>query len=168
MKELSHGNSEAFEVLYDRYFDKLTWFAQQFTSNLPVAEDLVQEVFMKIIENPNLFNSEQTFSTWVYTMVANKSKNYLRDTKNRQTLLENQHNPIGTHMHSTIDYQKLEHELQKAIKEMKDKDKTIYHLRFEQELPIKEIALITQIPEGTVKSSIFYLLQKLSQKLKDF
>ncbi len=168
MKELSYGNSEAFEVLYDRYFDKLTWFAQQFTSNLPVAEDLVQEVFMKIIENPNLFNSEQTFSTWVYTMVANKSKNYLRDTKNRQTLLENQHNPNSTHMHSTIDYQKLEHALQKAIKEMKDKDKTIYHLRFEQELPIKEIALITQIPEGTVKSSIFYLLQKLSQKLKDF
>jgi RNA polymerase sigma-70 factor (ECF subfamily) len=168
MKALSYGNSEALEVLYDRYFDKLTWFAQQFTSNLQIAEDLVQEVFMKIIESPNSYDSNKTFSTWIYTLVANKSKNYLRDTKNRQMLLESQNIPNSTQMHSNIDYQKLENELQKAILEMKDKDKTIYHLRFEQELPIKEIALITQIPEGTVKSSIFYLLKKLSQKLKDF
>lgn len=48
------------------------------------------------------------------------------------------------------------------------KEKTIYTLRFEQELSIKEIADIMNIPEGTVKSGIYYLLKKFTPHLKDF
>jgi RNA polymerase sigma-70 factor (ECF subfamily) len=168
MQLLKDGNSQAFEVLYERYFDKLTWFAQQFTFELHAAEDIVQEVFMKLIERPQLFDTQKTFSTWIFTLVANRGRNYIRDHKNRQELLHKNSHEAITHIQPIFDYQKLTAELAKALQAMPEKDRSIFHLRFEQELPIKEIASITQIPEGTVKSSIFYLLKKLSQKLKDF
>lgn len=166
MQEVRKGNRQAFEHLYDRYFDKLVWFARQFVGDLHLAEDIVQEVFIKIIEQPELFDINQRFSTWVYTLTANRCKNLLRNEQNRTALMMKEQFPEETHMQHRYDERLYREAIASVIDTCSDKEKTLFVLRFEHDLPVKEIARVTELPEGSVKSGIYYLLKKLTQKIK--
>jgi RNA polymerase sigma-70 factor, ECF subfamily len=168
MQLLGKGNKAAFEILYERYFDKLTWFAQQYTHDLHSAEDMVQDVFIKLIEHPERFDANKKFSTWVYSITGNRCKNLLRDTENRSHLLNSQSQANQTESHSLHDLELIKKEIRNEFKGMNEKEKSLFVLRFEHELPIKEIAEITQLPEGSVKSGIYYLLKKLAKNLNRF
>lgn len=168
MQELSAGEASALEILYERYFDKLTWFASGFTKDKTQAEDVVQEVFMKIIEQPHSFNLNQKFSTWVFTLTANRCKNLLRDYTNQQDLAQKNSFEQHTETHSLHDLNLLQTEIRQGLSDLNEKEKAIFNLRFNHNLPLKEIAQIIQIPEGSVKSGLFHLLKKLSKKLSVF
>lgn len=168
MKRAMTGDRKAFEQLYDRYFDKLVWFARQYLSDQHSAEDIIQEVFIRIIEQPERYDPSKKFSTWVYTIVANRCKNVLRDTRNRQDLLSRQSFSGLSEMHHQYDYRKLRDKMKELFGAMNEREKTLFVLRFEHELPLKEIAEITGSPQGTVKSGIHYLLKKLSNHLNAF
>lgn len=170
MQLVCKGDRAAFELLYDRYFDKLVWFARRFIDDVQKAEDAVQDVFIKIIENPGLFDEHKRFSTWVYTVTGNSCKNILRNEQNRQRILQENAGtgePSTTLQHS-LDYKILKQRINAVYEELSEKEKNIYVLRFEHELSIKEIAKIINIPEGSVKSGIYYLLKKVAVHLKDF
>src|SRR5688572_22122199 len=86
MLQVRTGNRVAFEILYDRYFDRLVWFAQRFIEDVQKSEDAVQEVFVKIIEKPQLYDSTKRFSTWLFTVTANVCRDIIRNEKNRARL----------------------------------------------------------------------------------
>jgi RNA polymerase sigma-70 factor (ECF subfamily) len=171
MLSICKGDRVAFEMLYDRYFNKLVWFAQRFIDDLQQAEDAVQEVFVKIIEKPERFDGDKKFSSWIYTVTGNTCRNILRDTGNRSRILQEhiapgiEHNTDQQHQ---LDYELLRKKIRSAYKELNEKEKNIFVLRFEQELSIREIAEIMSIPEGSVKSGIYYLLKKFTTHLKAF
>ena len=169
MRMLAKGKREALEELYQRYFKKLIWFAKGFLNDDQFAEDLVQDIFIKIIEKPTQFNPDKKFSTWVYTVTANLCRQNIRNVKNRERILEEE-NHIRESKTDTefIDVKLLKERVAEVFEQLSEKDKNIYNLRFVEELPIKEIAEILQIPEGSVKSGIYYLLKKFSYHLKDF
>ncbi len=163
MLQQSKGNKKAFALLYERYFDKLVWYANDYVHDMTKAEDIVQDVFMKLIASPEKFDETKTFSTWIYTVTANRAKNILRHEKTRLHHVQKhkEHQTIGTSkLHHNIDTKHLHQQLQTVYASLSDKEKTMYALRFEQQLSIKEIALHMNIPEGSVKSGIFYLLKK--------
>lgn len=165
------GNRRAFELLYERYFNKLVWFGLSFIENRQKTEDAVQEVFIKIIENPGLFDTDRKFSTWIYTLTSNACKNIVRNEQNRFDLLKENTSLTNSHSASTdhfIDQQILKQRIKKGFNTLTEKEKNVFVLRFEQELSIKEIAGIMSIPEGSVKSCIYYLLKKLATHLKEF
>ena len=171
MERISKAERIAFEVLYDRYFNKLVWFARGFVEDVQSAEDIVQEVFIKLIERPEQFDQSKTFSTWIYVVTSNKCKQGLRDQKNRLRILEENVLPYvdkNSQLNESSDFKLLRERIQVIFAGLSEKEKNIYSLRFEQELGIKEISVIMDIPEGSVKSGIYYLLKKLSQQLKDF
>lgn len=159
------GNKLAFELLYERYFQKLVWYANQLVNNPEAAEDIVQEVFIKIIETPEKFDLNRTFSTWIYTITTNLSRNYNRNQKFRKDFSK-QHiddpEMRSSRLHHTLDAKLLTEQLKDIFSQLNEKEKSIYLLRFEQQLSIREIATIMNIPEGSVKSGIFYLLKKYS------
>lgn len=165
------GDRRAFEMLYDRYFDKLVWFARGFVKDEQMAEDIVQEGFLKIIKQPELFDPGKKFSTWIYTLVGNACKNAIRNDQNRNRLMQEEIKPMyntSVIMHHQVDYSLLKKEITILVETLSEKEKSIYVLRFEQEMSIAEIADILDIPEGSVKSGIYYLLKKLSHHLKEF
>jgi RNA polymerase sigma-70 factor (ECF subfamily) len=168
---IGKGNRKAFEMLYDRYFEKLVSFAFRICGDTHQAEDTVQEVFIQIIEKPGQFQTDKKFSTWVYTITGNASRNVLRNTQNRARLAQENATsflPKNTEITHHFDYRLLREKLESIYQDLNDKEKNIFILRFEQELSIREIADIVNIPEGSVKSGIFYLLKKLSYHLKEF
>ncbi len=168
MSLILKGNKIAFELLYERYFDKMVWYAYSFMQNTQSAEDIVQEVFIRIMQAPERFDVNRTFSTWVYHVTANLCKNRLRDEKLRnRALKENlpsaEHISVGMNHQADILY--LQRLLKEKFESLSEKERNIFTLRFEQELPIKEISAIMDIPEGSVKSGIYYLLKKYANIL---
>ncbi|MBK7692691.1 MAG: RNA polymerase sigma factor [Bacteroidetes bacterium] len=161
MRLLLKGNKLAFELLYERYFDKMVWYAFGYLNDIPKAEDIVQEVFIKIIQAPEKFDVNKKFSTWIYTITGNRCKNQLRDERNQQLPLTE---AIGSNWsvapQSHVDVNYLRQILDEKFESLSEKEQQIFTLRFSQQLSIREIAAIMNIPEGSVKSGIFYLLKK--------
>lgn len=170
MIAVSKGNRKAFELLYDRYFQKLVYFGKGLLyGDEALAEDMVQEAFLKIIRQPDSFDTTKKFSTWIYTVVRNQCFNHVRNELNRQRLLSrNYFVETVFNTHANVDAKMLQQKMAALFETFNEKEKTIFILRFQQELSIKEIAAIAEIPEGSVKSGIYYLLKKLSLHLKDY
>jgi RNA polymerase sigma-70 factor (ECF subfamily) len=136
------------------------------------AQDFLQDMFMKIIEKPDLFDTSKKFSTWIYTVATNLCRNDIRNTMTRARLLDEsgmgQDDFFHEAHHSHIDHGQFRRELQDIYNELNERDRAIFVLRFQHELPVKEIAAILGCPEGTVKSGTYYLLKKIAQQLPHF
>ena len=162
------GNKIAFELLYERYFNKMVWYANSFLDDIPSAEDAVQEVFIKIIQAPEKFDINRTFSTWIYHVTANHCKNRLRQERLRSETVRDQFNDTSlqtVQLNHQADMAYLQQILKDKFESLSEKERQIFTLRFEQQLPLKEIATILEIPEGSVKSGLYYLLKKYAHIL---
>lgn len=171
VKLISQGHKQALEVLYDRYFDRLVKFANSYLFDETKAEDIAQESFIKLIEKHEYFDYSRKFSTWFYTLTGNLCKQTLRNDKNRLRILKEEvmtGMPETGIMYIESDRKILSQKISTIYNCLSEKEKNIYTLRFENELSIKEIADILNIPEGSVKSGVFYLLKKFAHHLKDF
>ena len=163
MIHIRKGNKIAFALLYERYFDKMVWYAYRFLQHTENAEDVVQEVFIKIIKQPEQFYINRTFSTWIYHVTANLCKNILRSQKHQQQTIvfaDDVEESAMINSHHQTDMRYLQQLLQEKFDSLSDKEKTIFKLRFENQLAIKEIAQQMNIPEGSVKSGLYYMLKK--------
>ncbi|MCE3259969.1 MAG: hypothetical protein K0S12_1610 [Bacteroidetes bacterium] len=149
MAAAGKGDRKAFETLYHRYFDRLVRFSYSFMNDTQRSEDVVQEVFVRIIEKPELFDVTRKFSTWVYIVTGNECKQQLMKEQNRLRLLKQEVLPkkaTSSEMHHDTDH-----------KSLKEKLNVIYSK-----------LTITGAPEGSVKSGIYYLLKKISDQLKEY
>lgn len=164
------GNQKAFEMLFDRYNRQLIRFAYRYFHEVQQCEDIVQEVFMKVIERPELFQKGKRFAPWIYTMTANACKNAVRNQSNRKRILDQdiKHETM-TEMKAGLmhDNAVIRNRIREALGEMNDREQQMFVLRFEHELTMSDIGEILSIPEGTVKSGIYYMLKKMALKLKD-
>ncbi|HHT23780.1 MAG TPA: sigma-70 family RNA polymerase sigma factor [Bacteroidales bacterium] len=171
MSLLIEREKQAFDELYIRYSKQmLNYFYRMLYFDKERAEDMLHDLFLKIIEKPYLFNTEKKFSTWIYTVAGNMLKNEFRDVQihgnhekaygnEQETRIENEQK-----VDSKLFLASLNKELDKFDSELKQ----IFVLRYFDEMSIKEIAEIANCPEGTVKSRLFYMNKKLSVSLAAF
>ena len=96
------GRPGAFQELYDRYRDRLVHFITRKTGDPDRAQDLVQEAFIRVTRHLHRFDTSKKFSTWVYTIASNLSKNELRNRSRSPLVLfqrltnnwEDDHRPL--------------------------------------------------------------------------
>ena len=169
IKEIECANEAAFNLLYERYSTKLfRYFFRLLGNDRSKAEDFLQELFIKVLNNAHAFSAAQKASTWLYTIATNMCKNEWRNTENRQRLMrqfeawEHQSKSVLDKLESN----NLTQILDKLMSQLEEEEHLVLQLRFQQELSIKEIAAIMNIPEGTVKSKLFYLLKRIAKQLK--
>lgn len=165
MQFIKRGKEAAFDELYARYADKLYgYFYKMLWQDDEKANDFTQEVFLKIIEKPHLFDTSKRFSTWVFTMANNLCKNEYRKNTNRQKA----YNGFSILQDEMTEYniQQLDNELfinkiNEAIETLEAHHKSCFLLRYKQELSVKEISKIINCPEGTVKSRLYHATKKI-------
>src|ERR1700712_473931 len=76
---IADGKEKAFTELYERYSKKMLYFFyQRLYQDKQKAQDFLQDLFLKILEKPQLFNADKKFKTWIYTLAANMCKNEYR------------------------------------------------------------------------------------------
>lgn len=162
---LSGGEQAAFDELYNRYATPiLNFFYRMLNHDRQRAEDLLHDLFLVVIELPERFDSSRRFSTWLYTLAANKLKNEYRSRQVRSIVVPldfNQDVSFRDDDNKELFYSQLQQEL-----ELLDPDsQLLFRLRFTEELSVREIAGYIQCKEGTVKSRLHTLSRKLARKL---
>ena len=175
---ISQGEESAFNELYDRYGKRLFQFFQRMLGNqTELSNDMTQELFIKVIENADQFDKEKNVATWLFTIARNQCKNEYRrkerlQKNNNEWLVEQnsriKDSEINDFFPKQLDNALWQEQLAKAIDELPFAQKTCFILRYQEELPVKEISTILACPEGTVKSRLYHALQKLGEKLKLF
>lgn len=173
MAELSKGEKLAFDELYNRYagilfgyFNKMLWRDRE------KAEDLVHDIFAKIIVTPDAFDVTRSFKTWLFSVACNMCKNeYKRKEVRKNTVLgvDNYHSvKSDDNVFNEVQNNMFMSAFDKGIAQLDDKHRDVFALRHLQGFSLKEIADVLEINEGTVKSRLFYATKQLAEKLKEF
>ena len=152
----------------------LFFFYQRLNNDNERAQDLLQDLFLKIIEKPESFDKSRKFSVWIYVVASNMCKNEYRRKRNRcNSIVSNNMfdeskidriQPSG--FLEEIDLKNFADRLASELNLMGDKHSLTFVLKHQQGLTIKEISDIMDCSEGTVKSRLFYSIKKLSNKLQ--
>lgn len=163
------GSVAAFNELYERYGQKMfSYFFRMLWSDKELAEDCTQELFLKVIKHGKDFDVNRKFSTWFYSIAHNMCKNEYRkaEVKAKYQPVKTQLSVADTEKNS--DLQRFKKALADLLDRMAEEKKQLYVLRFEEQLSVPDISQVMNIPEGTVKSRIFYLLKEMKEQLIGF
>lgn len=172
--ELYQGGSlSAFEEIYGRYEKRIEYFFfRMLWNDREKASDFTQDLFLKVIEKINSFNTGLSFKTWIFSIANNMCKNEYRKSEVESRVYENLKAESVTHHQNgaekATDFEVFMKELQFLLNQEDEQKKTAFMLRYFEEMPIKEIAEVLHLPEGTVKSGLHYTTKRLSKKLIHF
>ncbi|MFM2037893.1 MAG: hypothetical protein RL432_832 [Bacteroidota bacterium] len=173
MLAIQQGEKLAFNELYARYSDKLYgYLLKMLWYNEVRAQDLLQDLFAKIITQPHLFDTERNFKTWIYTIASNLCKNEFKRNEVRKGTVNGveQFHSLSTdeNLEKKIQENQFRDALNQELTLLDDKHREVFVLKHIDGLSIKEISEITGANEGTVKSRLFYAIKKLANALKMF
>jgi RNA polymerase sigma-70 factor, ECF subfamily len=167
MQKIQQGSAAAFTELYTRYSTSLLrYFTRMLWNNRTMAEDFLHDLFLKIMHNPQQFDANRKFSTWVYSVAHNMCKNEYRKKQNER--LDGVEIKQDHDLDRELDLFSANDKLAMLLEILEEEDKTIFLLRYEEELSIGQISKIVFMPEGTVKSRLFYLRKQLAIELSEF
>ena len=175
IEEFQNGEISSYNQLIYRYKDRLFNYIYQFVRDIDLAEDLLQDTFLKLYTHKNSYKKIAKFSTWIYTIAGNFAKTELRKTKRRKTyshselifkekeltINDNSNNPDKIFFNES-----LKGELKNCLSKLSIDFRNIIILRDIQELSYDEISTIIELPLGTVKSRINRARLKLYECLK--
>lgn len=167
---LTNGVQAAFDELYERYSRRmLNFFYRMLNNDREKAEDMLHDLFLKIIERPYSFDDSRTFCAWFYTLAGNMVRNEYRSMQVRSehkqySLLANDE-PTGENG-ERIDREIFDTKLALELEKLDPEAQLLIRLRFSEEMSVKQIAEIIDCPEGTVKSRLFYLTKQLGKRLE--
>lgn len=179
MIKFQDGDAGAFDVLLHRHSAGVLRFIMKIlrVSNSQ-AEDLLQEVFLKVIEHRKKYDSKQKFTTWLYALARNRCIDYLRVEKyRRHTSLDASLSTEEGDGYAVIDIVKsnernqedramdkeIRKMLDKGVRDLKGEYREVFLLREVEGLSLKEVADIVEAPLSTVKSRLRYAYQNLRE-----
>jgi RNA polymerase sigma-70 factor (ECF subfamily) len=174
---LSTGEVLAFDELYERYSRRMmVYFTRMLNFNKLLAEDALQDLFMKLAEAPEKFDRSRSFKTWIFSVASNSCKNYYRHrgvvTAGREELIYTQDQHAGEtsflKLAAKIDAAEFRKMLEEVLDELPVEKKEAFILKYQEEKTIADIAFIQNCPEGSVKSRLHYTLKILEDRLKIF
>lgn len=179
-----NGDLESFLVLFRKYRKPLYNFILRNIGANDLAEDLLQDVFLRVIQGAKGFKNESKFSTWLYTIARNRCIDQLRRNKprNQEYLDEpkkdhNQRdNPNPKRQFSnrqpSVDRQasrqQIQQEIALAVESLPLEQREVFLMRQLQQLPFSEISKIIGVSENTIKSRMRYALERLREALIDY
>ena len=165
IKEFQGGREDAFNELVKRHLPDTYGFFIKFTANLVEAEDLAQDVFIRMYKALKKFRFESEFKTYLYRANINMSNSYLRRNKWRNLLhLDQAPEPAYTDTSQEDEWRRKE--LWDAISKLPPKQRKIVTMRIAQEMPYKDIALVMGVNENSAKVSYHHAVKYLKDVLK--
>lgn len=160
-------NPEAFQPLYDRYFEQIFSFVYRRTDGEELASDLTSQTFLKALQSIRKYKDRGLpFSAWLYRIAANEVNGYYRKTRRRQVFsLEEE---IVGRLIADEPSPNMEPELQALMQELSTlptDDVAIIELRFFEEKSFREIAYILDLSESAAKMRTYRAIEKLKENL---
>ena len=174
------GDSAAFDALVVKHSPRLYGHMYHMTSNHDDANDMIQDVWIKVYRNIKGFRGKSAFSTWLHSVAANTAINFTQKRGRRATMsLDDVDNGIANDKefaelasHSTpmrnADLGEMQTKINEAMMKLTPDHRTVVTMFDIQGLAHGEIAAILKLSEGTVRSRLFYAHKQLQGWLSEF
>jgi RNA polymerase sigma-70 factor (ECF subfamily) len=159
-----------FNMLVRSYQQRVYWHVRKMVIDHDDADDLTQEVFIKIHKHIDGFREDAQLFTWIYRIATNECLSFLNRKKKRFFL------PIGDvtaelsgklHSGDNLSGDDIQIRLQKALLKLPDKQRVVFNMKYFEDLSYEEIAQITDTSVGALKASYHHAVKKIEDLLTD-
>ena len=165
----------AFNALVKRFQERLYWHVRRMVIEHEDANDVLQNVFIKVWKNLENFREESGLYTWLYRIATNESLTYIEQQKKRSTisLSGNDDEEGGNALTDKIaaqegfDATKLEWRLQLAINGLPEKQRQVFNLRYYDEMPYEKMSEVLGTSVGALKASYHHAVKKIEAFFKE-
>lgn len=173
IRSAQSGDTEAFHHLVALYDRQVMGLALKLVNDIFNAEDIYQEVFMKVFKNIKKFRFESDFSTWLYRITANTAFNFQKGMKKHSGKYSYENEDVDqwlpSHDSVSSDQQReMQTSIINAMNTLPQKQRTVFIMKHLEQLKIIDIAGILNCTEGTVKKYLFRAIEKLRVELKEY
>jgi RNA polymerase sigma-70 factor, ECF subfamily len=181
MLALRDGDMTAFDVLVQKYRKPIIHFMYRMVHNEAVAEELAQEVFLRVYRSRATYRAEARFSTWLYRIATNLGVNHARDTRHERSAptvyldepdAETGTTPDVADATPSAENSLLRNERMAAIREhvmaLPERQRMAVLMHKYEGMDYRQIGEVLKLSESATKSLLFRAYQTLREKLKDF
>ncbi len=170
IEEILNGQTDRYALLVNKYKDMLFALTMGMLKNREEAEEVSQDIFVKIFNALPKFQQKAKFSTWMYRIAYNECISHLRKQKPHTLSVENiSPSAFAEKEDSTDEADETERKyvlLKQAIEQLHETDRGLVHFFYFDNLPVNEIAQITGLSVSNVKTKLFRIRKKLHESLK--
>ncbi|MBQ9533140.1 MAG: RNA polymerase sigma factor [Prevotella sp.] len=167
LKELSDpiGQRAAFAKVVQQYSEQLYWKIRHIVINHEDANDVLQNVFIKAWMNLEDFQGKAKLSTWLYRIAINESLDFLRKQKTQNALSADEDLSLANRLlaDNYFDGDEAQALLQEAIAQLPDVQRTVFTLRYFDEMKYSEISRHLGTSEGALKASYHLAVKKITE-----
>jgi len=156
----------AFTAIIKKYQEKLYWHIRRMVVDHEDANDVLQNMFIKVWKGLENFREESQLYTWLYRIATNESLTFLTQQKKRNLIsLSDEDNGLSNKLRSDthFDANKLEWKLQLGIQKLPEKQRLVFNLRYYDEMPYEEMSRVLDTSEGALKASYHHAAKKIEE-----
>jgi len=161
---------QAFKLLVKDYHQRVYWQIRRMVLIHEDADDIAQNVFIKIYQNLNSFKNESKLSTWIFRITYNETINFIhKNAKEQNVSFEDYSMNIADDL-STEEYytgDEIELKLQKAIASLPEKQRVVFMMKYYDEMKYEQISEISGTSVGALKASYHHAVAKIKEFLED-
>lgn len=159
---------EAFSLLLNKYQQKVYWHIRRMVLNHDDADDLVQDVFIKVWKNLSNFRQDSQLYTWLYRIATNESITFLNKKKAKNNVsiddvAEQLSNSLNEEDYFSGDA--IQKKLQQALLTLPDKQKLVFNMKYYDDMKFQEISDVLGTSVGALKASYHLAVKKIEQHL---
>jgi RNA polymerase sigma-70 factor (ECF subfamily) len=159
---------KGFTCIIKKYQEKLYWHIRRMVVEHEDANDVLQNMFIKVWKGLDNFREDSQLYTWLYRIANNESLTFIEQKKKKSTAsLSDVENGLSNQLKSDSNYDgyKIEWKLQLAIQQLPDKQKAVFMLRYYEEMPYEEMSRVLETSEGALKASYHHAVKKIENYL---
>ena len=160
----------AFTVIIKKYQEKLYWHIRRMVVDHDDANDVLQNVFIRVWNGLENFREDSQLYTWLYRIATNESLTFLEQQKKRSAVsLSDVESGLSNKIKADkyFDPNKLEWKLQLAIQQLPEKQRLVFSLRYYDEMPYEEMSRVLETSEGALKASYHHAVKKIEDYIKN-
>ena len=168
--KLPDTKEKAFTAIIKKYQEKLYWHVRRMLVDHDDANDVLQNVFIKVWNGLENFREDSQLYTWLYRIATNESLTFLEQQKKKSTIsLSDVETGLSNKViaDKNFDANRLEWKLQLAIQQLPEKQKLVFNLRYYDEMPYEEMSRVLDTSEGALKASYHHAVKKIEEFIKN-
>jgi RNA polymerase sigma factor (sigma-70 family) len=157
-------------TLMKKYQERLYWHVRRMVVDHDDANDVLQNVFIRVWNALENFREDAQLYTWLYRIATNESLTFLENQKKRAAVsLSDVESGLSNKIKAdqNFDANKLEWKLQLAIQQLPEKQKLVFNLRYYDEMPYEEMSRVLDTSEGALKASYHHAVKKIEDYIKN-
>jgi RNA polymerase sigma factor (sigma-70 family) len=157
-----------FNLLVRAYQSKVYGLVRKMVIDHDDADDITQEVFIKVHKSIESFREDSQLYTWIFRIATNESLTFLNKKRRRFFLpIEDIEGELSAKIDSSpgLDGDEIQRKLQKALLTLPDKQRLVFNLKYYEEMPYEEMSAVTGTSEGALKASYHHAVKKIEEFL---